>query len=139
MCNQEKLENYYLFIFGIVLSVFMLFVGVYFTIERVYYKGEKIENVIVTDKYINYNTDGDTRLLVLNFNYKGKIINTKTSVSYLIYNKSKVNDVIQVFYNPETTSKFFFVEDEKDENNIAFILFPFFLLLLMYCIYSVRR
>ncbi len=132
-----KAKTFYLIVLCII--SFIIFLILYELYERNFLTEKKLYSAIIVEKYINYNTDGDSYMVKLKFKWQDDTIIDEGYLSKQEHNFCKLNDTVSIYYNPNaTTTKVIFANRFQNFNkgSIITVLCLFFVLLLL--IYKVK-
>jgi len=127
-----KAKTFYIIVLCII--SFIIFLILYELYERNFLTEKKQYRAIIVEKYINYNTDGDSYMVKLKFKWHDDTIIDEGYISKQEHNSCKLNDTVLVYYNPNaTTTKIIFSNKLQSFNkgSIITVLCLFFVLLLL--------
>jgi hypothetical protein len=107
--------------------------------ERNSFKENKIYHAILSEKYINYNGDGDSYVFKLRFKRNNDSINDETIVGEERYNLYEVNDTLEIYYNPSSsTSRIYFPNTRNSFNKSVIIFMSILAIFILFCVYKIR-
>lgn len=128
-------------IYIIVLCIicFIEFLILYELYERNFLTEKKLYKAIIFEKYINYNTDGDSYMFKLKFKWQEDTITDEGYVNKKEYDTYKTNDTMLVYYNLNaTTTKIIFANTLQRFNQGSTITISCLFLVLLFLVYKIK-